>query len=539
MAETDEKEELFWADQLAGRIVNRNKFHYLDKHIPSFKEFTVKTSASISGVLHIGRLSDTIRGATVARALMDAGKKVNFIWVAEDMDPLRSVPSGVPKSYEKYAGMAVSDLPDPDGCHKSYAEHHTEDYFKVLDEFVFIPMKKYSMRAEYRKGGLKPFIKKILEHLKENVEIQNKYRQNPLRPGWSPWTPVCRNCGKIATPRIDKYEDGVIHYHCDDYKFEKVLAKGCGYEGTADPLKDDGKLMWKSEWASQWAYWNVCSEGAGKEYQVPSSAWWVNAEICERILDFPMPVPIFYEHLMIDGVKMSASLGNIVYPKDWLEVATPQLLNFFYNKRLMKTRSFSWKDLGLLYDDYDRAAKVYFDKEKLDNKKEEQHLKRLYSVANNPKKVEKIVPVAFAHAVFVSQVFAERKDLLEGLRKTGHYDKALEKELLARVEKAREWVEKYAPDEQKFVLQKELSEMVLTDGQREAIRSVVKFVREKNPKEQELFNYFYEVMKQHGLRQSEFFTPFYRILLGKERGPRLASFLLALGDKALRLLERV
>ena len=68
------------------------------------------------------------------------------------------------------------------------------------------------------------------------------------------------------------------------------------------------------------------------------SAWWVNAEICEKVLDFPMPVPIFYEYLIIDNQKMSASVGNVVYPRDWLEIARPELLRYFYNKRLMKTR---------------------------------------------------------------------------------------------------------------------------------------------------------------------------------------------------------
>jgi len=41
------------------------------------------------------------------------------------------------------------------------------------------------------------------------------------------------------------------------------------------------------------------------------------------------------------------------------------------------------------------------------------------------------------------------------------------------------------------------------------------------------------------LKAGEFFTPFYKILLDKERGPRLAPFLIALGDKATKLLEKI
>ena len=111
-------DELFWADQIASSIINRKKFFYTDDKIKPVKEYTVKTSASLSGVLHIGRLSDTIRSEPVYRALKDAGKKARLIWVAEDMDPFRKVPKGVPKTYEKYLGMPVTDIPDPKGNFK-------------------------------------------------------------------------------------------------------------------------------------------------------------------------------------------------------------------------------------------------------------------------------------------------------------------------------------------------------------------------------------------------------------------------------------
>src|SRR3989338_2842329 len=184
-----EKEEfdLFWADQLAKKIIGREGDRYLDRHIEKPNGFVVKTSASISGVLHIGRLSDTVRGASVYRALLDAGEKTKFIWVAEDMDPLRKIPAGVPESYEKHIGTSVSTLPDPEGCHKSYAEHHTDEYFKVLNEFVFEEMERFSMQNEYLKGTFNDYIRKLLEHTCVIREIQNKHRTNQLKSDWSPW----------------------------------------------------------------------------------------------------------------------------------------------------------------------------------------------------------------------------------------------------------------------------------------------------------------------------------------------------------------
>ena len=533
-------EDIFWADQLAKQIISREKFHYTDTKIPKFDEYTVKTSASLSGVLHIGRLSDTIRSESVAIALKDAGVKTRFIWVAENMDPLRKVPKNVPSDFEKYIGVPVTDIQDPEGCHSSYAEHHTEEYFKVIDEYVITEMEKFSMREEYKKGHFNPFIKKILEKIHEVKEIQNKYRTNPLKEGWSPWTPICENCGKIVTPNILNFEDGIVSYECKDYQFETTTAKGCGFKGENNPLKGNGKLLWKSEWAAQWARWKVVSEGAGKEYQVPNSAFWVNGEIVEKVLDFPMPVPIFYEHLIIDNQKMSASVGNVIYPKDWLEVAPAELLRLFYNKRLMTTRSFSWKDLPNLYDEYDQIAKVYFGEIKLENKKEESHYKRLFEISHG-KDVKKPIEMSFSHAAVIVQIFQNEEDAVKSLEKTGHYDKETHDIIFERLHKAKIWLKKYAPDELKFEVQKHVPKHIqLSEKEKEALHKIAELIKTKDYDEKSLFEEFYNISKELDLKPQDFFKAAYKVLLNKERGPKLAPFILALGkEKVAKLFEGV
>jgi len=517
----DEKSEhppehsLFWADQLAQEIINRKSFRYIDKPMLPFKKFTVKTSASLSGVLHIGRLSDTIRGESVYRALKDAGKRAELIWVAEDMDPMRKVPSGVPASYEKYIGMPVTDIPDPNGCHASYAAHHVAEYFKVIDLFVSTKMLKFSMRREYKKGSFKPLIKKIIDNIDEIKKIQNKYRTNPLPPDWSPWTPICGNCGKIITPKVTGFREGIVSYVCSDYQFEKSKAAGCGHKGDADPLKDDGKMMWKSEWASQWALWQVVSEGAGKEYQVPNSAFWLNTEICERVLGFPAPVPIFYEHIMIDGRKMSASLGNVVYPKDWLQCAPAELLRFFYNKRLMKTRSFSWKDLPLLYADYEKHADVYFGKLNVENEKEQAHIKRLFEISQfgKPKPPE---------ATFEQAVNALNNSQ-PAVGKVTKY--------------AKTWMEKHSPESIVRLLDSPKTEGI-TDPMRSALRTLVYELAEAKT-EQDVSDSIWAAAKATG-NAKDFFRSAYLALIGKEQGPKLAPFIMAAGkSKVIKLLEKL
>lgn len=536
-----ERAELFWADKIAKQIIERKKLLYIDKNIPDFKSFVIKTSASISGVLHIGRLSDTIRGASVYKALEDAGKKTEIIWVAEDMDPLRKIPEGVPKNYIDYIGMSVTDIPDPFGCHESYGEHHVSEYFKVLDKFVSVEMKKFSMRNEYKKGSFKPYIELLLNNIEKLIEIQNKYRKTKLPQGWSPWTPICDNCNKIITPKILGYKDGKILYKCQDYNFEKNIAKGCGFEGENDPLKGNGKLMWKSEWASQWARWKVCTEGAGKEYQVPGSAFWINAEICEKILDFPSPIPIFYEHLMIDGKKMSASLGNVIYPKDWLEVAEPEILRFFYNKKLMKTRSFSWKDLPKLYDEYDYCEDVYYDKIKIQNERERQHIKRLYEISQIRQIPTKhILHIPYTFAAMVSQIIPEQQRLEKALqlfKATGHIAKKISERdknrIALRLQLAKNWVELYAPEQKISLLEKPSAEILnkLTDKQKQALLALSKELEKKEFSEQELHTKIFDISRENAVEPKQLFSAVYQVLLGRPAGPRLAPFILAIGQE--------
>ncbi len=534
---------LFWADQIADEILKRKKFHYTGDKIPKFDKFTVKTSASISGVLHIGRLSDTIRGESVVRSLLDKGVKAEFIWVAEDMDPLRKVPKGVPANYKDYLGMPVTDIPDPSGTHKTYAEYHTSKYFEVLDKFVGVKMKKYSTREEYKKGAFAPYIKKILQNIDTVKQIQNKYRTEPLPEKWSPWKPVCDSCGKIITTNVSGFEGGKAQYKCEDYKFETTTANGCGHEGENDPLKGNGKLVWKGEWAAEWALWGVCSEGAGKEYQVPNSAWWVNGEIVERVLKFPMPAPIFYEHIMIDNEKMSASKGNVVYPADWLEVATPELMKFFYNKKLMKTRSFSWGDLPNMYDDYDRHEAVHFGALMEENKSDELHMKRLYAMSQIEKPEKMPLQVPFDFAVSIAQVAGDDpvNKGVEILRRTGHVgDKVTEKEkeeVKHRLLLAKNWAEMHAPERYRFKLREKPGFKVPSE-MKEIIGHISGKLKEKEMKEQEIVDLFFNTCKEKGVKPKEFFKTMYRILIDKDYGPRLAPFVMSIGqEKVAKLLD--
>lgn len=543
------KDSLFWADTIANEIATRKKFKYTKNKIKKPKKYVVKSAASVSGVLHIGRLSDTIRCDAVYKALLDAGHKADFIWTADNVDPLRKIPEGVPKSFREYIGVSVTDIPDPWGCHKTYEEHHRSEYLKVVFSFIHEKMKTYSMREEYLKGSFKKEIKLILKHRDLLVEIQNRYRPDDRKLGkdWSPWQPICKGCGKVITPRVTKIrEDGKVEYVCKDYDFKTETAKGCGYEGIDDPGKGNGKLMYKGELAAQWAHWNVSTEGFGKEYQVPGSALWINGEIIEKVLKYPMAVPIIYEHLIIEGEKMSASLGNVIYPADWLKVAPAELLRFLYCKKLMKTRSFSWGDLPKLYDDHDRHESLYFGKSKVENVKESSHMKRLYSISqfDVPRTMPTSLPFDFA--VTIAQIVPEKDFLTKGieiLTGTGHLKGSVstndKKFIKERLLLAKNWAGSYAPERYKFEIQDKPGAKV--EGRmKSAVSRFAKVLSGKDLNESEIVNLCFTLSKDNAIETRAFFKTMYNIIINKDFGPRLAPFIISIGQKKVaRLLEQV
>ena len=73
-------------------------------------------------------------GEAVANALRARGEEVRFVFHADTIDPLRKIAPGVPESFDEYMGHSLSRVPDPEGCHVSYAEHYLAPFEEALRE---------------------------------------------------------------------------------------------------------------------------------------------------------------------------------------------------------------------------------------------------------------------------------------------------------------------------------------------------------------------------------------------------------------------
>ena len=539
-------DEVFWSDEIASLLINRKGYNHIDKPVSEPKRFVIKSSTSISGVPHIGNASDVIRHDAIVRSLKEQGKDVRFLWVAEDMDALRKVPAGIPKSFEKYLGMPVADIPDPEGCHKTYSEHFCTKFVDSLMAFGTFP-EYLSTSKEYRSGAFSKWIKIVFENLDQIKQILNKNRKVPLQDDWTPWKPVCQNCGKLMTTKVTGSDEGKVKYVCEDYQFKPydrdeayTKLKGCGFSGDSD--MKNGKLLWRVEWGMLWAHWNINFEGAGKEHFMPGGAFWSAGEICEKIFGWPEPHPGKnymqpYEYLTISGKKMSASVGNVIATWEWPLYAPPQILRMIFLKKPNRVRDFSYEDIPKYVEEFYKLQRIYFDMEKDDK---EEFSKRLYTMSEV--KVPENLPsqIPFDYAAMISQLVPKDKLLEKAIqlfKSTGHLKNDYDEERIKKIlNMAKNWSEKYGGDSYNIkLLDKPSADIVekLSEKQKGALKILADYLKEERT-EEELYKRLFGIIKESGISSKEFFRAVYMVLLGKPWGPRLAPFILIIGRERIR-----
>jgi lysyl-tRNA synthetase class 1 len=168
------------------------------------------------------------------------------------------------------------------------------------------------------------------------------------------------------------------------------------------------------------------------------------------------------------------------------------------------------------------------------------HYKRLFEVSHS-KEIKKPIELSFSHAVVIAQIFTNEEDAIKSMKKTGHYNKEQHDAIFNRLHKAKIWLKKYAPEELKFEVQEHVpKKLKLVTKEKEALHLVAKSLKEKEYNEKTLFEEFYTICGKLELNPQDFFKAAYKVLLNKERGPRLAPFILALGkERVARMFEGV
>ena len=540
-------EKYFWADKLASQIIERAK---REKKIS-----TCRSAASTSGAKHIGNFFDIAKSYIVHKSVKREFTS-RFVFTHDDRDPLRKLPSKIPnlngnwykmndemeKKLSKYLGMPYVSVPDAFGFCENWATH----FARVFENGIFASgiddIEIYSTNLLYNQGKFEPFLIKALDKIEETRKIIQKF-QRTKTSDYIPFDVLCENCGKITTKAVDfDIINKTIKYEC----FGKDLAgkykiEGCSHKGETD--FKNGKLPWSFEWPAQWAIFDTTYEPFGKEHAEGSFP--LGREIILNIYEVEPPIPHIYEFLLINGKKMSTRLGNVYITQEILKIIEPEIFLYFYTKRSKKQRNMDLQNITLLVNDFEHAEKIYFGIEKEENSMDKENLIRMYesSMKEVPEKIPIRIDYRFASVISEICPNDSFKRAVELLRKTGHIKGELsendEKKIATRLVLAKNWLENFAPQELRIKINDKLPELNLNEKQKNAMELLKKEIK-KDLEEKELYSKFFEISKKTEISNKDFFKTCYQVLMSKDSGPRLASFIIALGkDRTINILNQI
>lgn len=527
---------VFWSDQLAYGVTRK---------FPDREVYTCASGISPSGLVHAGNFREIITTDFVVKSLKNMGEDTRFIYSWDDYDRFRKVPANVPDEWEQYIGLPLSEVPDPEGCHDSYAEHFESRLEEELEDMhmdiEFIRQSEMFQNCEYTE-----LIKKAMNNRKEIKKILDEYRKEPLDDDWYPLRIYCKECGKDFTEIQDYNGEYSVFYYCEE----------CELEFEINFKKHDSvKPPWRVDWPMRWYYEGVDFEPAGKEHSAAGGSRDTANEIVQKIYRDEPPVHQMYEFVTKEGSKISGSSGEDAFTlTDLKEVYTPEMIRFLFSET-KPNKAFEIpfdEDVFQRYEKFDKIEDAYFNPEKMENDKKREHWKRVYELAMVEVPDEKPVRIPFKHASFLAQTIPEEawdSRAINSLQRTDHIpedigERGIE-QVIERLEKAKNWAREYASEEYKYKINFELPDEVkqdLNDDQKEAMKLLADMVEEGDFENQDdLDGKIFDVKEDSELGTGEFFTVAYKTLLSREQGPRLSRLILSIGEQEtveiLRQLE--
>lgn len=512
-------ESQYWADQIAARLVSLH---------PKKKKFICAAGISPSGTVHIGNFRDIITSDLVCRALKDQGYDAEVIFSWDDFDRLRKVPKNIPENFSKYIGFPLSEIPDPEKCHKSYARHFEVPFEESISTLGINPRFIYQSKMY---GGNRYYegIKEALQKRREIAGILSRFKTQGMTKekieNYFPLQVYCSKCRSSLNTKIIQYDEkNLITYSCT-----------CGNKELVDISKKNvGKLDWKVDWAMRWKYEGVDFEPGGEDHATPGGSYDVAKEIATEIFEIEPPVFQGYGFVGIEGAyKMSSSKGEAVAPKDLLEIYEPELLRWLFAKTKPNRpiTLFFGSQIIRQYDEFDEKILKY------ENLSSEEKREITFSKINPKDDLQKIRAPFRQVASFGQISQGNIKELKRIFDMIGQkYEDRMLKE---RFEKSEAWIGRFAP-EMKISVRDSFNKSYYNKLSKEEKIQLQKLEEslDKNWELDKLTALVYEIPKRAGMNEDEkkkmqrlFFKNVYRMLINSDTGPRLPIFLLALGKK--------
>ncbi len=498
---------MFWADSVADEIIKSKKH----------KPYWVDDMFTPSGYPHVGSLRGPLVHDVVYKALKDKDLKVKWTYVMNDFDPIDGLPPELTEKFSKYMGVPVRLVPSPVEGFDSYGEYFSKDIQKVLKS-LGVEAEYLSSWDMYHEGKFNDVIKIALDNAEKIQDIYEKVSGSKKREkGWLPLQVICQNCGKLGTTRVHDWNGETVKYTCE---VELVKwAKGCDYKGEISPFDGNGKLPWKVDWPAHWKVMGVTIEGAGKDHSSAGGSRDIAKALCLEVFSYTNPYNLPYEFILIGGKKMASSKGLGLKARDLKEILPLEIGRFLFIKTDYKKQvEFDPTDpnsIPVLFDEYQKCADAYFDKTNDD-------LARIFELSQIGKEIKKPPKIRFS----VLSQWVQMPNMEEEIKKEG---------LEIWAEYAKNWVDRYAPEKDKFTVSKNLPKTVdtLSKEQKEALNLIIEQL-DKKWSGDEFQTKIYEIGKSLGLNGKQTFEAIYKSLIGKDHGPKAAWLILSLDKEFVK-----
>ena len=543
------------------------------------KPVVVASGLSPSGPIHLGNLREVMVPHLVADEIRRRGVPCEHILSFDDFDRFRKVPAGVDPSWAQHIGKPLTSVPAPPGStHPNWAEHFKAPTAAALAR-LGVEFRGISQTQMYTSGA---YVDEVLLAMRERSRIDAvlaQYRTKPRSAVADPDIDAAAGSGAGAEPAGEGSgaaadDDGVTSTGYYPYRpycaaCERDLTTVTGYVdettelsytcacGHAEVVKlaehRRGKLVWKVDWPMRWAYEGVVFEPSGADHQAPGSSFVVGGELVSAIFGGWRPIGPGYAFVGISGMaKMSSSRGAVPTPSDALEIMEEPVLRWLYARR-RPHQSFTiafHQELQRLYDEWDAVARKVADgtASALDASSYDRAVRTArVDLPRTPR------PLPYRMLASVADITTGDSDqMLRILSDTdpGRPLSSLD-ELQPRLDRARCWAMTQLPADQRTRLSSEPDRGALTGlspAERSSLDLLLAGLAEHWSLEG-LSLLVYAVPKlQAGLgadapataelkaAQRAFFALVYRLMIGRDTGPRLPTLLLAAGQERIRAL---
>ncbi len=560
-----EHHEVDWVSRFADEVIAE-----AERRAPG-KPIVCASGLSPSGPIHLGNLREVMTPHLVADEIRRRRYECVHLLSWDDYDRFRKVPTGIDPSWEQHIGKPLTTVPAPAGslC-PNWAEHFKAPMVTALDE-LGIETHGISQTERYTSGAYR---EQILLAMRKRVSIDAilaRYRtkakpgaqfadaatdalaQEPGavtendgagETGYFPYKPYCSVCDKDLTT-VTSYDDETtaLSYVCAEGHSDTVLLAE----------NNHGKLVWKVDWPMRWAYEGVMFEPSGVDHSSPGSSFVVGSQLVRQVFGQEPPIGPMYAFVGISGMaKMSSSKGAVPTPADALKIMEAPVLRWLYTRR-QPNQSFKItfdQEIHRLYDEWDALRRRIADGSATAADKAAYGRATRTTTVDLPTTSHSLPYRTLASIVDVTT--GEEKQILRILRDLDPEDAVTSlDEVRPRLDRAQAWVNTQMPDDQRTWVRDEPDVELLAslgDDEREAVRLLLDDL-DAHWSLEGLTTLVYGVPKQQlGLpldtqptaelktAQRVFFAVLYRLLVGRDTGPRLPTLLLAVGPNRVRAL---